>query len=308
MRENVEREGVEKGGGNRAGEGNSNVHRRQGFVQRLDNETTSFFFTNFPADAKAMDLWAKFARFGRVGEVYIPNKLDKQGRRFGFVKFREVRNEAELLSRLGDIWVGTFKIRVNLPRFGRKESLKKPTGNTSEPRKGVEDRFRDGRPFAEVVTTSTEQQKEAWVPKPQNNTHGVANEVVWEVEAEAEMTALLKGAVVGFLTEPRDCLTIQQNLVMDGYQNIKVIPLGHRKVLLTSKEDGDVQDLIGTVGWWCTWFEKFEDWSPELVSNHRTTWLRCFGVPLHAWGEALFRSIAFKFGVFAEVDVPTRYV
>jgi hypothetical protein len=95
---------------------------------------------------------------------------------------------------------------------------------------------------------------------------------------------------------------------MDGYQNIKVIPLGHRKVLLTSKEDGDVQDLIGTVGWWCTWFEKFEDWSPELVSNHRTTWLRCFSVPLHAWGEALFRSIAFKFGVFAEVDVPTRYV
>jgi hypothetical protein len=43
---------------------------------------------------------ATFARFGRVGEVYIPNKVDKQGKRFGFVKFREVRDEVELLRML----------------------------------------------------------------------------------------------------------------------------------------------------------------------------------------------------------------
>ncbi|MCI19841.1 RNA recognition motif, partial [Trifolium medium] len=37
-----------------------------------------------------------FAKFGRVGEVYIPNKVDKWGRRFGFVKFLEVKNAEEL--------------------------------------------------------------------------------------------------------------------------------------------------------------------------------------------------------------------
>ncbi|MCI43664.1 hypothetical protein A2U01_0064902, partial [Trifolium medium] len=53
----------------------------------------------------------------RVGEVYIPNKVDKQGRRFGFVKFREVEDVVELLRRISDIWVGTFKLRVNLSKF-----------------------------------------------------------------------------------------------------------------------------------------------------------------------------------------------
>jgi hypothetical protein len=304
MRENVERERVERGG--ERYEGNSEVHRRNGFVQRLDKETTSFFFTNFPEEVKAMELWAKFARFGRVGEVYIPNKLDRQGRRFGFVQFREVRDKGELLSRLGDIWIGTFKIRVNLPRFGRDENKKESTVIAPDQRKVIEARQRDCKSFAEVLDMRKEQDREKWVAKPVQNVNTPTNDVVWEVEVETEAMERLRGAVVGFLTETKDCTTIQQNLVMDGYHNIQVIPYGHRKVLLMSKVEGEVKELIGTVGWWCTWFERFEVWSPELVSNERTIWLRCYGVPLHAWGEALFRSIAFKFGVFTEVDLSTK--
>jgi hypothetical protein len=37
------------------------------------------------------------------GEVYILNKVDKQGKRFGFVKFREVRDAIELLRMLSNI-------------------------------------------------------------------------------------------------------------------------------------------------------------------------------------------------------------
>ncbi|MCI59636.1 RNA recognition motif, partial [Trifolium medium] len=61
-----------------------------------------------------MDLWKKFARFGRVGEVYIPSKLDKRGNKFGFVKFKEVKNIVELCVQLQEIWCGNFKLRVNV--------------------------------------------------------------------------------------------------------------------------------------------------------------------------------------------------
>jgi hypothetical protein len=94
------REKVERGGSKEWGEGEGRVQRRKGFVHRLGQETTSYFFTNFPEEAKVTGLWSKFARFGRVGEVYVLKKLDKQGQRFGFVKFREVRDEGELLSRM----------------------------------------------------------------------------------------------------------------------------------------------------------------------------------------------------------------
>ncbi|KAK2395407.1 SC35 splicing factor [Trifolium repens] len=115
MREKEEREVVGSRGG-----GESSRARQKGFVHRLDQETTSYFFTNFPDDTKATELWKKFGRFARVREVYIPNKVDKQGRRFGFVKFREVEDAVDLLRSISNVWIGSFKLRVNLPKFNRK--------------------------------------------------------------------------------------------------------------------------------------------------------------------------------------------
>jgi hypothetical protein len=101
MREKDEREGVGKGG-RKGGE------KARGYVHRLDQVATSYFFTNFPEEIKAVDLWPKFTRFGRVGEVYIPDKRDKQGRWFGFVKYRDVKNARETLDLISNIWVGSF--------------------------------------------------------------------------------------------------------------------------------------------------------------------------------------------------------
>jgi hypothetical protein len=44
-----------------------------------------------------MELWQKFWSFGGMGEVFNPKRVDKQGRHFGFVKFRDVRDDVELL-------------------------------------------------------------------------------------------------------------------------------------------------------------------------------------------------------------------
>jgi RNA recognition motif-containing protein len=118
----------EKGenGERKGGEGNNRWRKKKGFLHRLDMETTSFFFTNIPPESTTVELWKRFGRFGRVGEVYIPNRLDKQGRRFGFVKFRDVRDATELLRAISDIWVGSFKLRVNKARFRRDEEKREP--------------------------------------------------------------------------------------------------------------------------------------------------------------------------------------
>jgi hypothetical protein len=100
--------------------------------------------------------------------------------------------------------------------------------------------------------------------------------------------------------------TLQHNFIMDGYHRIKITPLGHLKVLISSSEEGEVRELVGTVGWWCNWFEKFEEWSPSWVSNQRAVWLNCYGIPLHVWGDAMFRTLGFKFGTFVEVDLNTK--
>jgi hypothetical protein len=63
---------------------------------------------------------------------------------------------------------------------------------------------------------------------------------------------------------------------------------------------------VESVGWWCSLLERVVPWSPVLISNHRATWLRCYEVPLHAWGVDLFRALAFKFGRFIDIDEQTK--
>ncbi|GAU42410.1 hypothetical protein TSUD_324650 [Trifolium subterraneum] len=127
-------------------------------------------------------------------------------------------------------------------------------------------------------------------------------EVVWEVEVDDEVLTKLEGAYVGYLADGKEAISIQNRFRMGGFQSLKICALGYRMILLWSDKVGEVKEVIESVGWWCSLFEKVVPWSPTLVSNQRVTWLRCYGVPVHAWGLDLFRALAFKFGRFIEVD------
>jgi hypothetical protein len=274
---------------------------------------TSVFFTNFPVEITAADLWPKFGRFGRVGEVYIPDRLDKQGRRFGFVKYRDVRDPKEQLGLLADIWVGSFKLRVNLARFAKgtppnqinkeeKKSVKEgPTSGVGG--KAVVVEGKSYREALKVVPLGRRSGKEPVVIPDED---GGSDPVTWEVEVEADAVNKLKGSFVGVLSEHKNHQALQRNFIMGGYHKIKVKPLGHLKVLISSEVEGEVKEIVNSVGWWCTCFERFEEWSPKWVSNQRIVWLNCYGVPLHAWGEAIFKTLGFKFGSFIEIDNPTK--
>jgi hypothetical protein len=93
--------------------------RRKVRFQHLDKTTTPFFFTGFPDNASNTVMWSLFARFGQVEEVFVPQMLDKWGRRFGFVKYKGVSNEKEVGLRLEEVWLGNTKLKVNKARFGR---------------------------------------------------------------------------------------------------------------------------------------------------------------------------------------------
>jgi hypothetical protein len=64
--------------------------------------------------------------------VYIPNKVDKWGKKFAFVKFKGVKAVEELDGRLDDVWCGSFKLRVNRARFDRNEQTRPEERGNSE--------------------------------------------------------------------------------------------------------------------------------------------------------------------------------
>jgi len=78
---------------------------------------TTFFFSNFPHGYTETDMLKVFQRWARVKEVFVSRRLNKWGRRFGFVRFFYVRNVRWLESELDQIIVGNRKLYVNIPKY-----------------------------------------------------------------------------------------------------------------------------------------------------------------------------------------------
>ena len=59
-------------------------------------------------------------------EVFISHRLNRWGRRFGFVRFFEVSNVGRLEKKLDQIYIGHKKLHVNILRY-RRDDLSKGT-------------------------------------------------------------------------------------------------------------------------------------------------------------------------------------
>ncbi|OIW01847.1 hypothetical protein TanjilG_07142 [Lupinus angustifolius] len=58
-------------------------------------------------------------KWGNVGDVIIPNKRDRRGKRFGFVRFKQNEGKDIPLEALYQVWIVNYKVKINSPRFKR---------------------------------------------------------------------------------------------------------------------------------------------------------------------------------------------
>jgi len=65
-----------------------------------------------------------FQKWARVKEVIISKRLNRWGRRFGFVRFFDVGDFVSLERELDRCYIGNMKLHVNLPRY-RREGLER---------------------------------------------------------------------------------------------------------------------------------------------------------------------------------------
>lgn len=78
---------------------------------------SSFYFSRFAEDAYEPELWKIFKRWGKVCNLYIDRKRDKNGYRYGFARFVGIQNDLDFSRKLDAINAGSMKLHVNIPRF-----------------------------------------------------------------------------------------------------------------------------------------------------------------------------------------------
>ncbi|WJX87785.1 hypothetical protein P8452_69940 [Trifolium repens] len=250
-----------------------------------------------------MELWSLFAKHGRVGEVYVPKKRDRRGNRFGFVKFKEVKNVEALSGRLEDVWMGSFKLKVNRAMFGRngkRDPLSQQPNSSEAVKKKVVPEFSTGgdpiggaKPYKAALVGAG---------------NVVRNNVPLVLKAEVvpEMMAILEGSYVGRLAKGVEFRALQVKLWLAGLHTVRAATMGGDLMLLSRRSGEDVGEPACKKEWWGDLLTDLRVWSPNRVCNTRDIWLVLAGIPPHAWGETNFRKLTCSCGVFLEVDHETR--
>lgn len=279
--------------------------KMSGYFQYQDKTTTPFFFAHFPDSLNNSDLRKLFERFGRVGDVFVPRKRDKRGRRFGFVKFKEVENETELGRRLEKVRWGDVKLKVNRVRFGRED-------------KGVDERKQSGIGGDLEVTVEGGKKSVAgegrWNEAHLKQGVSYSNMVMGDrrqkrslvLHPTEDRVEQLRGCFVGELNKFGDTKLVQGELCMEGLEKIKAIPMGGNLVLLHSDVAGEISRAsVNHIAWWEAQFKSVKEWRLNMVARQRTVWLKIFGIPLCVWEEETFKGLGSLFGVFLDFDEAT---
>lgn len=267
--------------------------RRPGYFKALDSETIPFFFTNFPNQVKRTELWQLFASFGQVGEVFVPNKLDKWGRKFGFVKFKNVSNIEVLEQDLEEVWWGDVHLKVNRARFGRDEVKIKAGLSVTAHGGSKSARVEPGKTFLKALGPMSAQKLG----------EEVESYPCLEVAPSEDLLEFLQDCCVGFLSFYRDTNQVVNSMKMEGINNILVTEMGDNMVLLKPA----ARDAIASAQslhkqWWDCNFLEVKSWAPQMVADRRRVWIRVHGIPLHVWGETVFKLLGSKFGIFLDFD------
>ncbi|KAK8693580.1 hypothetical protein V6N13_071157 [Hibiscus sabdariffa] len=79
--------------------------------------TVTLYVDNLPKSLHWQGLWHIFARHGEVVDAYIANKLNREGRRFGFVRIEKEVDVDRALERLNGLLIYGNKIFVGLAKY-----------------------------------------------------------------------------------------------------------------------------------------------------------------------------------------------
>ncbi|XP_068486424.1 uncharacterized protein [Phaseolus vulgaris] len=147
-------------------QGRKRSHQKPPLQPSNFSNSTMFFFSNFPNRFGVKDMLKIFQRWARVKDAFISRRLNKWGKRFWFVRLFDVKNVGNLERELDQIYIGSRKLFVNLPKYhrvdmSREEGRTRSSVGTGRREQGVKERV-------EMEVSKSYKGKEVWVEKGGN--------------------------------------------------------------------------------------------------------------------------------------------
>ncbi|KAJ0809398.1 putative RNA recognition motif domain, nucleotide-binding alpha-beta plait domain superfamily [Helianthus annuus] len=266
---------------------------------------TKFFISNLPRGCNPWDL-ADFVKvFGEVSGVYIARKLDKEGRRFGFVSFSNVAEVKDMERALNGIKMGDCKLVANLARFAKENmgqavrkvggsvaGKKNPSFHTQINKTRIQTSVNNGKGklFSELFKEGQgiEENRIPSVEEP-----GLTIELADETMAFKE---LIGKALVGRCKDLKLLRNLNSILAEHGVTGVSLSYLGGLAMLLNfDKEECCVNFLLDNLVW-KEWFSNLDPWEGQSLPFERLAWVKIQGVPIHLADNDVLNNIAEHYG------------
>ncbi|MFS7979722.1 putative RNA recognition motif domain, nucleotide-binding alpha-beta plait domain superfamily [Helianthus anomalus] len=277
---------------------------------------TKFFISNLPEGCTPWELKCGIAGCGEISGTYVARKRDKEGNRFGFASFIDVKDKAELLKLLRGVSLGGCKLKVNIARF----ALENGSGNginsggnaRSNPERGRDDvksgnlfpdgnnratTFRDFRSYRDVLGKGRE--------KEDGSLNGVAQESGKQVVAPDRTNAmqdLKRVAVIGRTVDLETLVDLDRLLRIAKVTYGKIQYLGGLSVLISFREEPASRLFLESKDLWGPWFSKLSVWEGQSLPFEKVAWLRVIGLPLHLLDRDIIKSVGESFGKILHVQ------
>lgn len=253
--------------------------------------STTYFVTEFGSRWRTNDLFYEFKELGEVEEVVTPPKRDNKGRRYGFVRFLNVKDERLLATIFDNIVLDGRKIFANVPRFNRGN----PTQFNARPKvvnvrhnftgadKGVRHHFQSGA--AGISYADVLQNKNA----VKDSKHDEFYAKILTFSLKADDISQYSKAFTGKIKNPGVDIDLKKIFMEEELFSIRVTLLGPNLCLLEDLVGSEIETFLEEMkGWWEQRFSSFKPWEPTRIDLERFAWIKIRGIPCHVGGESLF--------------------
>ncbi|MFS7980195.1 putative RNA recognition motif domain, nucleotide-binding alpha-beta plait domain superfamily [Helianthus anomalus] len=257
----------------------SNNRRGKGGPAFKDPVITKLFVSNIPQGCRPWDLADAFRAFGDIAGSFIAKKKDKEGRSFGFVSFKGVRNVDELLARLSNMKLGGNKLIINVALFAKENGNLKSSGlgGDTVPPKG---KSAAGKPTGGISTVrgaNNVQPGVSFLDILTNKSHAIREEDVIDID-------------------PSELRFLKTFISSAGLEDARIQYLGGLTVLISFLNEDSPKRFFDDKEVWSKWFSSLDPWLGQSLPYERLAWVSVLGVPPHLLSKAVFDAIGNRYG------------
>ncbi|KAK9062833.1 hypothetical protein SSX86_020023 [Deinandra increscens subsp. villosa] len=304
----------------------------------VDAWSSTVFVTNFPTGTTIKGLWDRCSAAGKVVDVFISEKLSSVGKKFGFVRFVKGVDISNVIYKIRNMWIGSFRLFADVAKFkrGSKASVE---GKVRAPGKG-----KDVDVQAHGVPIYSDQSKQvSWGTSSGDGekhgdvrgNHGMDRKYVDVVGSHAhnkdagqpsgsngdgEAGGAVRGVGLGVLHVNNNVPV--ENFVCSRLLKVRDVKSMSNLYHIVGQEGFCNVSFRYVGGWWvrvdcssideCAKFSNCRSFKSvfseckrvvgDFVVNDRMVWINISGLPLGAWSSEAFTNIASKWGKVCFVD------